>query len=146
MSLRIYLYFLIRKCVVCENMLSCLWSFGKARSAVHIIAYPVSCGWAKASASSLPICLVLSAEWSSYGTRLVRHFISFPFERFPGGDKHCPSIISYPADVPCPGPLPSSDLSNHVCDLCLFWSRCLDCYECWNVQLLSWVLRYICDI
>ena len=113
-----------------------LWCFGKARSAVHIIAYPVSCGWAKALASSLPICLVLSAEWSSYGTRLVRHFISFPFERFPGGDKHCPSIISYPADVPCPGPLPSSDLSNHVCDFSLFWSRCLDCYECWNVFMM----------
>ena len=32
----------------------------------------------------------------------------------------CPSVISYPADVPCPGPLPSSDLFNHVCDLCLF--------------------------
>ena len=32
----------------------------------------------------------------------------------------CPSVISYPADVPCPGPLPSSDLFNHVCDLGLF--------------------------
>ena len=29
----------------------------------------------------------------------------------------CPSVILYPADVPCPGPLPSSDLFNHVCDL-----------------------------
>ena len=32
----------------------------------------------------------------------------------------CPSVISYPADVPCPGSLPSSDLFNHVCDVCLF--------------------------
>ena len=30
------------------------------------------------------------------------------------------SVISYPADVPCPGPLPSSDLFSHVCDLGLF--------------------------
>ena len=29
-------------------------------------------------------------------------------------------IISYPADVPCPGPFPSSDLFNHVCDICDF--------------------------
>ena len=29
-------------------------------------------------------------------------------------------VISYPADVPCPGPLPSSDLFNHVCDHCIF--------------------------
>ena len=39
---------------------------------------------------------------------------------FPGCDTQCPSVISYPADVPCPGSLPSSDLFNHVCDLCLF--------------------------
>ena len=39
---------------------------------------------------------------------------------FPGSDTQCPSVISYPADVPCPGPLPSSDLFNHVCDLGLF--------------------------
>ncbi len=32
----------------------------------------------------------------------------------------CPSIISYSADVPCPGPLPASDLFNHVCNLCVF--------------------------
>ena len=32
----------------------------------------------------------------------------------------CPSVIWYPADVPCPGPLPSSDLFNHVYDLGLF--------------------------
>ena len=31
-----------------------------------------------------------------------------------------PSAILYPADVPCPGPLPSSGLFNRVCDLCLF--------------------------
>ena len=29
------------------------------------------------------------------------------------------STIGYPADVPCPGPLPSSDLFHHVCELCL---------------------------
>ena len=27
-------------------------------------------------------------------------------------------VISYPVDLPCP--VPSSGLSNHVCDLCLF--------------------------
>ena len=27
---------------------------------------------------------------------------SFPFVGFPGGDAQCPSVISYPADVPCP--------------------------------------------
>ena len=27
--------------------------------------------------------------------------------------------MSYPADVRCPSPLPSSGLFNHVCDLCL---------------------------
>ena len=45
---------------------------------------------------------------------------SFPFTGCPGGDTQCPSVISYPADVPCPGSLPSSDLFNHVYDLCLF--------------------------
>ena len=45
---------------------------------------------------------------------------SFPFVGFPGSDMQCPSVISYPADVPCPGPLPSSDLFNHVCNLCVF--------------------------
>ena len=32
----------------------------------------------------------------------------------------CPSVISYPADVLCPVPLPFSDLFNHVCDRGLF--------------------------
>ena len=32
----------------------------------------------------------------------------------------CPSVISYPPDVPCPVPLPFSDLFIHVCDLGLF--------------------------
>ena len=31
-----------------------------------------------------------------------------------------PSVFSYPADVPSPGPLPSSDLFSYVCDLGLF--------------------------
>ena len=29
-------------------------------------------------------------------------------------------VISYHADVPCPGPLPFFDSFNHVCDLCFF--------------------------
>ena len=45
---------------------------------------------------------------------------SLPYVGLPGGDTQCPSGISYPADVPCPGPLPSSGVFNHVCDLCLF--------------------------
>ena len=32
----------------------------------------------------------------------------------------CSSVIPYPANVPCPGPLPSSDLFNHMCDFGLF--------------------------
>ena len=31
----------------------------------------------------------------------------------------CPWVVSYPADVPCPCPLSSSNLFNHVSDLCL---------------------------
>ena len=31
----------------------------------------------------------------------------------------CPSVISYSANMPCPGRLLASDLFNHVCDLCL---------------------------
>ena len=34
-------------------------------------------------------------------------------------DMQCPSVISFVAEVPCPRPLPSSDLFSHVCDLCL---------------------------
>ena len=45
---------------------------------------------------------------------------SFPFVGFPSGDTQCPSVILYCADVPCQGPLPSSELFNHICDLCLF--------------------------
>ena len=45
---------------------------------------------------------------------------SFPLVGFPGSDTQCPPVISYPADEPCPGPLPSSDLFNHACDLGLF--------------------------
>ena len=36
------------------------------------------------------------------------------------GDMQCPSVISCLADVPCPGPLPFSELFNHIYDLCLF--------------------------
>ena len=32
----------------------------------------------------------------------------------------CSSVISYPIDVPWPGPPLSSDLFSHVCDICLF--------------------------
>ena len=42
----------------------------------------------------------------------------FPFVWLPGGDTQCPSVVSYPAGVPYPGLLLSSDLFNHVCDLC----------------------------
>ena len=41
----------------------------------------------------------------------------FPFVGFPGGDRQCPSVISYPADVPCPAPLSFSDVFIHVGDL-----------------------------
>ena len=46
--------------------------------------------------------------------------MSIPFVGFPDSDTQCPSVIWYPADMPCPGPLPSSDLFNHVWDLGLF--------------------------
>ena len=45
----------------------------------------------------------------------------FPFIGCSGGDTQCPSVISYPADVTCPGPLPSTDLFNHACDLYIFY-------------------------
>ena len=68
-----------------------------------------------------------SARWYPSSSRLVRaskvspvFLYVFSFVGFSGGDKQCLSVISYPADVPCPGPLPSSDLFNHICDLCLF--------------------------
>ena len=32
----------------------------------------------------------------------------------------CVSVISYLAAVPCPGPLPSSDLFKNVCDFYFF--------------------------
>ena len=40
------------------------------------------------------------------------------------------SIIPYPADVPCQGPLPSSDLFNHIYDHCLF-SYTYVCFLFW---------------
>ena len=49
--------------------------------------------------------------------------MSFPFVGLPDGETQCPSVISYPADVPCPDPLPSSDLFNHVCDLYFFLTQ-----------------------
>ena len=45
---------------------------------------------------------------------------------FPDGDTQCPSVILYPGDLPYPRPLPSFDLINHICDLCVFFlSTCL---------------------
>ena len=43
-----------------------------------------------------------------------------PFIGCPSGDTPCPSVTSYPVDVLCLGPLPSSHLFNHVCDLWFF--------------------------
>ena len=70
---------------------------------------------------------IVSRGWPSLRYPLPNDALPFPFVGFPGGDTQCPSVISYPAGVPCPGPLPSSDLFNHVCDLCLFSdpARCL---------------------
>ena len=66
------------------------------------------------------------ARWYPSSSRLVRlcnvssaFLYVFSFHRVSGGDMHCSSVISYPADVPCPGPLSSSNLFNHVCDLSL---------------------------
>ena len=70
-----------------------------------ILRYPLPDG-------TLPVVIYFvspTSRWSS--TR------SFPFVGFPGGDTQSPSFILYPANVPCPGPLPSSDLFNHVCNL-----------------------------
>ena len=66
--------------------------------------------WAKISASHLPI-------------------LRYPL---PVGYMQCPSVISYPADVPCPGPLLSSDLFNYVCDLYIFSypDVCFSVQEC----------------
>ena len=51
----------------------------------------------------------------------------------------CPTVTSYPADVPCPCPLdPSSDLFNHVCDLCLSFTHMfvsLSRYVIFNILL-----------
>ena len=37
--------------------------------------------------------------------------MSFPFVGFPCGDTQCPLVISYPADMPCPGPLPTCSIT-----------------------------------
>ena len=44
----------------------------------------------------------------------------------------CPSVISYPAEVPSKCPLPSSDLFNQVCDFCL----------CQKFVFLSWRVTF----
>ena len=64
----------------------------------------------------IPPLIPFQQSSSSSIQRLARH----SSRSFPGGDTQCPSVTSYPADVPCAGPFPFSDLFNHVCDLGLF--------------------------
>ena len=65
----------------------------------------------------------------------------FLFIGFSCGDTQCPSDISHPVDLPCPGPRPSSHLFNHVCDLCLFSYSCvfLSRYVIFNILLSIFV-------
>ena len=53
----------------------------------------------------------------------------------------CPLITSYHAYMLCPGPLLSSDLFNHICDLCVF-SYPDVCFLSWSVMFN--ILLYIC--
>ena len=73
-------------------------------------------------------CFTLSSVWWYLtSTRIVRLstislvflYRLIPFIRFPVGDMLCPSVISHFTQVPWSGPLPSSDLFNHVYDICL---------------------------
>ena len=73
-----------------------------------ILRYPLPDG-------TLPVLVYFVSPLSRQSTSR-----SFPFIGFPGGDMQCPSVISYPTDVPCLGPLQTSDLFNDVCDLDLF--------------------------
>ena len=77
------------------------------------------------AASTSAYVALSSARWYPSSSRLVRLSAVSPAFLFLFSFRwvsstQCPSVISYPADAPCPGPLPSSDLFNHVCDLCLF--------------------------
>ena len=72
---------------------------------------------------NLPILrYALSGGRYPFSSRLVRfsavspniHY-GFSFVGSASGDKQCPSVISYSAEVHCPGSLPSSDSFNHLC-------------------------------
>ena len=97
-------------------------------------------------AASTSAYLALSSAMYPSSSRLVHLSNASPvflevfnFVVFPGDDT---SVISCPADVPCPGPLPSSHLFNHVCDLGLFLTQMfvfLSGYVVFNVLLPSFV-------
>ena len=55
----------------------------------------------------------------------------------------CPFVISYPADMHCPGPLPSSDLFKHICDLCVF-SYPDVCFLSWYVMFNILLYIFVC--
>ena len=103
------------------------------------------------AASSSAYLALFSVRWYPSSSRLVHSPTSrpsssrsFPFVGFPGGDTQCPSIISYHADVPCPGPLPSYNLFNHVCDLCLFsYSDACLCLWCLTYSFPSLFVRLL---
>ena len=50
---------------------------------------------------------------------------SFHSVRSPGDDTRYSSVISNSTYVPCPGPLPPSDLFVHICDECLLSCLCV---------------------
>ena len=89
----------------------------------------MSRGWAKASACCFNVCLtcailcemILFRQSSSSS---LHRLAGSPLDRFPSYGFQVviydSSVISYSVGVPCPRPLPSSDLFNHVCYLCLF--------------------------
>ena len=95
------IYKIVNKCIYNHHHHSVPWlgeGFNMLLTYLPILRYPLLDG-------TLPV---------------VDRFVSPTSRRFPGGDTQCPSVISYPADVPCPVLLPSSDLFNHVSDLCIF--------------------------
>ena len=116
----------------------------------HHRAAILSRGWAKASACCFHICLscailcqMVPFQYSSSSS--LHRLAGLPlchFVKFPGGDTRCPSVISYPADVPCPGPLPASGLVTSVCDLVFSLSQMfvfLSRYKIFNVILSIFV-------
>ena len=98
-------------------------------SALHVIKrkYIISChdhctvivsrGWANASTCSFQIylsCAILhqlvSIQYSS-----LHRLAGLTLDCFPSyGDMRFLSVISYSTEVPIPGPLPASDLLNHI--------------------------------